>query len=87
MNEQRHCNIVLFCSRPFEPSQVEPDFAPERAAATAAGFTTALFDHTIAAEEDAPKAVRRVPREGVPSGLGSKSDGGGEAEGRRFGVF
>lgn len=61
MNEQRHWNLVLFCSRPFEPSQVEPDFAPERAAATAAGFTTALLDHTIAAEEDAQKAVRRVP--------------------------
>jgi hypothetical protein len=54
-------NIVLFCSQPFEPSQVDPDFAAERSAATAASFITALLDHTAVAEGHVHKAIRRIP--------------------------
>lgn len=55
---------ILFCSRPLEPSQVDPDFATEFAAASDAGFSTALFDHTLAIEGDVAKAIRRVPTGG-----------------------
>ncbi len=53
--------IVLFCSQPFAPSQVDSDFAAERNAATAAHFVTTLFEHTAAVEGDIHKAIRRVP--------------------------
>ncbi len=52
---------VLFCSSSFSPSEVDPDFVGEREAAVAAGFKTALFDHTEALEGDVARAVRRVP--------------------------
>jgi hypothetical protein len=52
---------VLFCSQPFEPARVDSDFAAEHAAAAAAGFATALFDHTQATEGDVVRAIRRVP--------------------------
>lgn len=52
---------ILFCSQPFQPREVDPDFAGEYAAASAAGFRTALFDHTQVTEGDVIKAVRRVP--------------------------
>ncbi|MFO0588130.1 MAG: ATP-grasp domain-containing protein [Polyangiaceae bacterium] len=54
-------NIVLFCSQPFEPSQVDSDFAAERSAATHAHFATALFEHTMAVEGDIHRAIRRIP--------------------------
>ena len=53
--------IVLFCSQPFAPSQVDSDFAAERNAATAAHFVTTLFDHTAAVVGDSHKATRRGP--------------------------
>lgn len=61
-------NLVIFCSQPFEPSHVDSDFAAERDAAAAAGFATALFDHTRATEGDVDRAVRRVP-EGAGAAL------------------
>lgn len=51
---------ILFCSRAFEPREVEPDFARERERAVAEGFGTLLFDHTEAVEGSAERAVREV---------------------------
>src|SRR5262245_11139787 len=52
---------ILFCSQPFQPREVDSDFAGEYEAANAAGFSTALFDHSQATEGDPLKAIRRVP--------------------------
>jgi hypothetical protein len=51
---------MLYCCRPFEPFQVDPDFGAEFTAASNAGFSTALFDHTQATEGELGKAIRRV---------------------------
>lgn len=54
---------ILFCSQPFSPRAVDTDFADELSAAKDAGFSTALFDHTRAADGDAAGAVGHVPAE------------------------
>lgn len=55
--------MILFCSQPFSPREVDADFAEEYAAAKSVGSSTALIDHTRATEGDAPGAVRHVPME------------------------
>src|SRR5712671_2296680 len=54
---------ILFCSQPFQPREVDLDFAGEYAAAKSAGFFTALFEHSQATEGAALNAIRRVPRD------------------------
>lgn len=53
--------LVLFPSEPFSPREVDPEFEVEQNAARAAGFATALLDHTRVVEGDAAGAVGRVP--------------------------
>lgn len=60
--------MVLFPSRPFSPREIDPDFDVELRAARAAGFATALVDHTRVVEGDAAAAVARVP-EGVGAAI------------------
>ncbi|MDC0749307.1 ATP-grasp domain-containing protein [Polyangium mundeleinium] len=57
--------MILFCSQPFRPREVDADFAEEHTAAKDAGFSTALIDHTKASEGDASGAVRHVPTQPV----------------------
>ena len=57
----RFTAVVLFPSLPFSPREIDPDFEIEASAARAAGFTTALVDHTRIAEGAAAAAVARVP--------------------------
>jgi hypothetical protein len=57
--------MVLFCSQPFTPREVDADFVEEHTAAKGEGFSTALIDHTRVTEGDALGAVRRVPTEPV----------------------
>lgn len=54
--------LVLFCSDPFSPKAPEEAYAAEAAAATAAGFETALIDHEALVAGDAREATRRVRR-------------------------
>lgn len=54
-------NTILFCSQPFAPKEVDADFLTEHRAAIDAGFSTALFDHTLVTEGDVSRAIRRIP--------------------------
>ncbi len=55
--------LILFPNQPFTPREIDADFADELAAAKAAGLSTALIDHTRAAEGDSLGAVRLVATE------------------------
>src|SRR3954451_8657283 len=55
-------SVVLFPSQPFSPREIDPDFETERSAAHAAGFSTALIDHTRVMGA-AAAAVALVPDE------------------------
>ena len=55
---------ILFPGHPLRPGEVDPDFAEEFAAASAAGFACATIDHEYLTE-DVERAVRRIkPGEG-----------------------
>lgn len=60
---------VLMPNHPLRPSEVEPDYAEERDAALAAGFSVVLYSHEQLMDGQAERAVARVP----------KLDGGAEA--------
>jgi hypothetical protein len=49
---------VLFPSSPMSPREVEPDYADERAAAVAAGFTIGFMDHSLVTSCETERAVR-----------------------------
>lgn len=59
--------LLLFPSQPFSPREIDPDFAAERGAARAAGFDTALIDHTRVTRGDAGGAVEHVSVDGGPA--------------------
>jgi len=54
-------SLLLFPSQPFSAREIDPDFAVERQAARAAGFDTALVDHTRVTRCDPSAAVEQVP--------------------------
>src|SRR5215510_7452990 len=51
---------ILFPSSPMSAREVEPDYADEHAAATAAGFATGLMDHSLVTSGETERAVRFV---------------------------
>jgi hypothetical protein len=59
--------LILLPCEPFNPREVDPDFEPERRAARAAGFDTALIDHSRVLEGAAGAAVARTPEGAGPS--------------------
>jgi hypothetical protein len=50
-------NILFPCS-PMSAREVEPDYADEHAAATAAGFTVGVMDHSLVTSGETEGAVR-----------------------------
>ncbi len=54
--------LVVFCSSGLDPTEVEPDFASEHAAATASGYTTVLVDHDELVSGSASRGVSDVGR-------------------------
>ncbi|MFF3562113.1 ATP-grasp domain-containing protein [Streptomyces sp. NPDC002574] len=53
---------LLLCDDPLRPARCDPHFAPQAAAARAAGAEVALLDHDALLRGDTDEAVRRVPR-------------------------
>ena len=51
---------LLFCCEPFKPSQPDPDYVREVAAAVDAGFGWSLIDFEALVEGNVGRALRRV---------------------------
>lgn len=49
---------IVFPSSSMSPRDVEPDYADERAAAVAAGFTVGVMDHSLVTSGETERAVR-----------------------------
>lgn len=59
---------VLFAADPLAPTQPDPAFAAEAAAATRAGFAVALLDYEqLVQERNVARALRRVPQQDARS--------------------
>lgn len=56
--------LILFCSDPLRPRQVDDAYTEELAAAKRAGFDHALISYeALVDDQDAERAVRRVPEQ------------------------
>jgi hypothetical protein len=57
---------LLFCCEPFKPSQPDPDYAREAAAAEEAGLSWNLIDFEALIDGNMGRALRRVAPAGAP---------------------
>ena len=65
---------LLFCCEPFKPSQPDPDYVREVAAAVDAGFGWSLIDFEALVEGNVGRALRRVDPAGRQFGVVSRLD-------------